>query len=99
MNRQLIENKLRKHCPLATDAFITAAADALIDIDPPLRENVRQWIEDIPFTDIWIHERYCLRTVMALRHNKDILEALLALDRYARHPNSTTEHLLREVRR
>lgn len=79
---RLIE-KIREVCPWATLQAATERAEKLLgNITKPLSQNLYEWLDNKPLTDIWIGE-YCIKQVMEIRHDKHPLEALEALTIYS----------------
>ena len=59
-------------------------ADTLLaETDDRLWQNLEEWINGKPISDLWIGE-YCINAIMAIRDDDDFLDALLAMSLYLR---------------
>ena len=72
----------------------------LVNCADILKPNIAEWINSKPFSDIWIHDKYCINAVLKIRGNPTsslaIADAILALNAYAE--NTTNEHLIWQKR-
>lgn len=59
-------------------------ADRLVHVNDLLKQNLLEWLEDKPLSDIWINNKYCIGSVLKLRGNANFVSALIALDDYAK---------------
>lgn len=78
MNKNKIEKLICKISEQYKLSIIdaTAVAEKIInDCSPILIENVWEWAEDRPFTDIYIG-KYCLSMILKIWNSEDFLRAL-----------------------
>ena len=71
---------------LREDGVQTAAEKILRETDERLLENLRQWCEGEEISDIWVGD-YCINAIMAIRGDRDFLDALDAMNLYLRDPD------------
>jgi len=64
---------------------LTRAQELLAQTDARLEANVRQWAQGEPVTDDWVGD-YCINAIMAIRGNRDFLDALDAMNLYLSDP-------------
>ncbi len=85
INKDLLLNRLREAYPYAANEYIEDKAEALLNCNEELYENINEWIHKKPFTDIEYRAKYTLDIVMQLRgahSDSDIISAILALNDY-----------------
>ena len=66
--------------------------DRLMCVDKTLHQNIEEWLSDKPISDIWVRDKYCIGAVMNIRHDKDFVSAIIALDDYLKDEN-TEQHI------
>lgn len=85
--------KILEIYPWTTLQAAKERAERLLNgIPEPLRQNLYEWLDNKPLTDIWIGE-YCVKQVMEIRHDKHPLEALEALTIYSNDKKSGTREI------
>ena len=72
------------HLPVAAQQ---ALAEKLLSLSPELLPNLSEWACGLPLSDIPVRGKYTVRAVLAVRNDRDIPSALLALDAYAKDPS------------
>lgn len=85
INKDLLLNRLREAYPYAANEYIEDKAEALLNCNEELYENINEWIHKKPFTDIEYRAKYTLDIVLAIRgahSDSDIISAILALNDY-----------------
>lgn len=82
--KRKIFNKLLQIKPKLSVFEANLIANRLLKVNELLQQNLLEWIEDNPLSDIWINEKYCVEGVMKMRGNKDFVYALISLDDYAK---------------
>lgn len=97
MNFDRIMNKVKDEYPYCNEKKQTECTERLMNINPRLYLNIEEWLEDKPFSDIWIRNKYCIRAVLQLRKDNDFIDAILALDEYSQ--NASYEYRLWRQRR
>ena len=89
---------VRRAVPALGEAQCRAWAQRLVEeTDPRLEENVRQWMEGEPLSDVWIGS-YCVGMVMKIQGRNDFLSALEAMNRYTADPAAGARVIWRSVR-
>ncbi len=76
--------RLEQERPHLAPAAREALAARLLALPPALGDNLTEWVEGRPFSEIRIHETYTLADVLAIRQDGDVSGALLDLGAYAR---------------
>lgn len=61
------------------------AAEVIASTDYRLEQNVLEWIQNQPISDIWV-DKYCINAIMAIRGDGDFLDALEAMNLYLQDP-------------
>ncbi len=82
--KRKIFDKLLQTKPKLSVFEANLIANRLLKVNELLQQNLLEWIEDNPLSDIWINEKYCVEGVMKMRGNKDFVSALISLDDYAK---------------
>ena len=59
-------------------------ADRLVHVNDLLKQNLLEWLEDKPLSDIWIDNKYCIGSILKLSGDTNFASALIALDDYAK---------------
>ena len=91
---RLIE-KIREVCPWATLQAATERAEKLLgNITKPLSQNLYEWLDNKPLTDIWL-DGYCVRHIMEMRFERYPLEALEILALYSKDKKAGTREIWR----
>lgn len=56
-----------------------------------LLPNLLEWTKNIPLSDIWVNDKYCVGAVMKIRKDDDFVAAFIVLDDYAKSSDSEPE--------
>ncbi len=87
LNSESIKNKLFESNFGLSESFAENMSQRLLDCDDVLKPNIAEWLEGKPFSDIYIHDKYCLNMILKIRGNPtsalDTAKAILALNNYA----------------
>ncbi len=83
-HKRKIFQKLLQTNPKLSVFEVNLIANRLLKVDDLLQQNLLEWIENKPLSDIWVNEKYCIVGVMRMRGNKDFISALISLDDYAK---------------
>lgn len=87
-NKQLLE-KIKKEHPNFLPSKQEELAERLTTVDEKLRPNIREWLNDQPLSDVYVNDRYCVRSVMKMYGDKNFVRAIILLDNYLK--DSETE--------
>ena len=85
INKDLLVRRLHEAYPYAADEYIETKAEALLNCNEELHENINEWISKKPFTDIEYRGKYTLDIVLQIRgahSDSDIISAILSLNDY-----------------
>lgn len=63
-------------------------ASRAANCEEELLPNLLQWLNNEPLTDIYINEKYCIGAVMKIRRSDEFMPSFIALDDYAKDPDS-----------
>ena len=83
MKEKIIE-KIRSVYPALSPEAIENYAKRLMNAEEFLIQNLKEWLEEKDFTDIFVKDKYCLNMVMELNDTNDFITAFTALDNYAK---------------
>lgn len=84
VEKKILVEAIKKHIPLADDHYAEYMADRVINEgDDRLAQNLNEWIQGGPISDLWIGE-YCINAIMSIRGDEDFLDALLTMSLYLR---------------
>lgn len=100
INKDLLVRRLHEAYPYAADDYIETKAEALLNCNEELYENINEWISKKPITDIEYRGKYTLDIVLQIRgahSDSDIISAILALNDFICDENK--EELLWRQRR
>lgn len=70
---------------LGKEQAISRARDLIANTDCRLEQNVREWMEGMPISDVWVN-KYCINAIMDIRKDRDFLSALEAMNLYLQDP-------------
>jgi len=83
---ELLADALQRALPgLEKGPAMTRAAELISATDSRLEQNVLEWIENRPISDVWV-DKYCINAVLAIRKDGDFLSALDAMNLYLQDP-------------
>ena len=89
---------LQREMPAMPRQTAISRASALInETDSRLEENVLQWIEGKPISDLWVG-KYSINAILELRRSRDFLDALDAINLYLRDPKAGEARIWRARR-
>lgn len=83
MDKQKILAKIKAQYPYYRAEKQLEYADQLCRVDENLLKNVEEWANGQSLSDIWIRQKYCVRSVLQLRQDSDFADAVLSLNEYA----------------
>ena len=97
-DRQKLTEAISQAIPgLEHSACENFAVRIIRETDDRLEDNVREWMEHRPISDIMIG-KYCVGMIMAIRGDKDFLSALETLSLYASNPELGECQIWRVIR-
>ena len=82
-----LENKIKKQYNLPP-AAVAGFARKLSDCCDELKQNLTEWLDEKPLSDIKIRDKYTINMVLNLHGNNDFISAFTALDAYAKNPTA-----------
>ena len=83
-NKRKIFEKLLQTNPKISVFEANLIANRFLEVDDLLQQNLLEWMDNKPLSDIWVNEKYCVEVVMRMRGNKDFASAVISLDDYAK---------------
>lgn len=89
-------NKLLETKPHLSVVKANEIIDRLLQCDERLFVNIKEWMENENYTDIWIRDKYCIGALLKMRRDNDFVSAIIALDEYAK--DESKEFALWQVR-
>ncbi|MCH5314740.1 MAG: hypothetical protein J1E81_02410 [Eubacterium sp.] len=84
MNDEKIIKRIKEQYPYYSKEKQKEYAKLLMSVDERLYQNVEEWVNDNSLSEIWIRGKYCVRAVMQIRQDDDFVDAVLALNEYAK---------------
>ena len=82
IEKTVLVEAIKKHNELVDDYYAEMMANKIIaEGDDRLLRNLNEWINDEPISDLWIG-KYCVNAIMAIRGDKDFLDAFLSMNLY-----------------
>lgn len=93
MLKEAVKRRLREVDPYSamTEDQRTHTAERLLLCEDLLLTNLAEWTKNMPVSDIWVNDKYCIGAVMKIRRDDDFVAAFIALDDYAKSPESEAE--------
>lgn len=89
-------NKLLETKPHLSVAKANEIIDRLLKCDERLFVNIKEWMENENYSDIWIRDKYCIGALLKMRRDNDFVSAIIVLDEYAK--DESKEFALWQVR-
>lgn len=93
MLKEAVKCRLREVAPYRamTEEQRTQTAERLLLCEDFLFPNLAEWTNNMPVSDIWVNDKYCVGAVMKIRRDDDFVAAFIALDDYAKSSDSEPE--------
>lgn len=92
MNYEKVLAKIKEKYPYYYADKQAQLAEMLVNVNDNLKQNVEEWADDKPLSEIWVRGKYCVRAVMQIRQDDDFVDAISALNEYAE--KSSNEYLI-----
>ena len=93
MLKEAVRCRLREVAPYnaMTEDQRAKTAERLLLCEDCLITNLVEWTKNMSVSDIWVNDKYCIGAVKKIRRDDDFVAAFIALDDYAKSPESEAE--------